>query len=488
MEGEKGTQFLIKNGLIDAAIDYEANQERFDDAFKLANTHAKYKLPEVHLKYALHLEDENRFKEAEEEFIKANKPAEAINMYEHKQDWHSALSVARQYHPESVNKVFMNQAKFYLERRDFAKAEQAYINAKEPEKAINMYQEARMYGEALRVANKHAPHLVHQINENYSRGPQAQNQSPDEILNSAKMWEESRDYHKAIDRYLEITETMFGPDHLEEIWNNCFNLAMSYCKDRVQDVVLQLGGRMLKINKFDSAAEIFENCGFFDKAIEAYMRVQKWDRAFECAQQVRPQEVQQLLVNKIQEQKKSMLIQGGKFNKIVESGDMSGLEMLYQRGQWEECLQLAEKQGQDVLNTYLMKFAKTYLQQGQFKETARVLVRYDCPAIQQILPVYKTIAVEVLAIDNVVELAVLKEMLSKLIENLERQVARNNPIHVEFFRYLVITHLQLMKQDCQKHQLKNVLAKLTACLLRYTKEIRADKAYFDAGTSCRAAG
>ena len=105
----------------------------------MANNHAKYKLPEVHLKYALHLEDENRFKEAEEEFIKANKPQEAINMYEHKQDWHSALQVARQYHPESVNKVFLNQAKFYFERRDFGKAEQCYINAKEPEKAIKMY-------------------------------------------------------------------------------------------------------------------------------------------------------------------------------------------------------------------------------------------------------------------------------------------------------------------------------------------------------------
>jgi hypothetical protein len=73
-----------------------------------------------------------------------------------------------------------------------------------------MYQEARMFGEALRVANKHAPHLVHQINENYSRGGPVpgQNQSPDEILNSAKMYEETRDYHKAIDRYLEINETM----------------------------------------------------------------------------------------------------------------------------------------------------------------------------------------------------------------------------------------------------------------------------------------
>jgi hypothetical protein len=35
------------------------------------------------------------------------------------------------------------------------------------------------------------------------------------------------------------------------------------------------------------------------------------------------------------------------------------------------------------------------------------------------LPVYKTISVEVLAMDNNVELAVLKEMLQKLTENLE---------------------------------------------------------------------
>jgi intraflagellar transport protein 172 len=195
-----------------------------------------------------------------------------------------------------------------------------------------------------------------------------------------------------------------------------------------------------------------------------------------------------MLVNKIQEQKKSMLIQGGKFNKIVESGDMSGLEMLSQRGQWEECLSLAEKQGAEVLNTYLMKFAKTYLQQGQFKETARVLVRYNCPAIQQILPVYKTISVEVLAMDNEVELAVLKDMLQKLIENLEAQVDTNNAIYIEFFRFLVITHLQTMKSECGKHGLERVLAKLTSCLLRYTREIRADKAYYDAGAACRAAG
>lgn len=51
-----------------------------------------------------------------------------------------------------------------------------------------------------------------------------------------------------------------------------------------------------------------------------------------------------------------------------------------------------------------MKFARTFLQQGQFKETARVLTRYSTPAVQQLLPVYKTICVEVLAAVNEVEL------------------------------------------------------------------------------------
>jgi len=67
---------------------------------------------------------------------------------------------------------------------------------------------------------------------------------------------------------------------------------------------------------------------------------------------------------------------------MIGEGDLQGLEMLAERGQWDECLSLAKQQSQEVLNTYLMKFSKTYLKQGQFKETARTMVRYDCPAIQ----------------------------------------------------------------------------------------------------------
>lgn len=39
------------------------------------------KLSEIHEKYAMALEDGGKFKEAEQEFIKAGKPKEAVLMY-----------------------------------------------------------------------------------------------------------------------------------------------------------------------------------------------------------------------------------------------------------------------------------------------------------------------------------------------------------------------------------------------------------------------
>ena len=52
----------------------------FDFAFELARLANKDKLGEIHLKHAMYLEDEGRFQDAEAEFIKANKPKEAVLM------------------------------------------------------------------------------------------------------------------------------------------------------------------------------------------------------------------------------------------------------------------------------------------------------------------------------------------------------------------------------------------------------------------------
>lgn len=261
---------------------------------------------------------------------------------------------------------------------------------------------------------------------------------------------------------------------------------MTYEKGKVQEVVAVLGSRLLGIQKYESAADLYENVGFFDKAIESYLNCKKYDRAMACARQVRPAEMQEMWVDKINQEKKQMYLANNKIDKIVAGGDMSGLEVLVQQGRWEECLQLAEKQGPDFLNTYLMRFSKAHLQQGQFKETARVLSRFNVPAIPQMLSVYKTITIEVLATANEIEMQILREMLQKLVKNLE---AGDKKVHYhEFHKYLMVVHLLLLKSETSRKQLFKVAASLSTSLLRYSKDIRADQAFLDAGQANRRAG
>lgn len=104
------------------------------------------------------------------------------------------------------------------------------------------------------------------------------------------------------------------------------------------------------------------------------------------------------------------------------------------------------------------------------------------------MPVYKTIAVEVLAQHSDVELQTLRETLMKLCENLELQVDPNSPIYQEFHRYLVIAHLLSVKIESKKAGLKNLYYKLCMSLLRYTEVIRVDQAFYEAGIAARDIG
>jgi intraflagellar transport protein 172 len=147
---KQGIEKLRVLGMTDALIDYMLDRNEFEEAFKLSGEAAKHKVPDVHLRYALFLEDERRFKEAEEHFIKAGKPSEAINMYEHQKDFHSALLVARQYgDPASVVSILMTQGKMFLEKREYAKAENCFIQAKKPEVAVKMYTDMGNYPEVF---------------------------------------------------------------------------------------------------------------------------------------------------------------------------------------------------------------------------------------------------------------------------------------------------------------------------------------------------
>ena len=122
----EGSKTLIKHGLVDTAIEHAAENGAWDMCFELANHSAPKKLPEVHLKHALFLEDDERFTEAEEAFISASKPKEAIDMYVHQQDWASALRVAESHDPTTIADVLVAQARTKADAGNFRSAEELY--------------------------------------------------------------------------------------------------------------------------------------------------------------------------------------------------------------------------------------------------------------------------------------------------------------------------------------------------------------------------
>lgn len=177
-------------------------------AFELAQHSAPKKVPEVFLKHALFLEDDERYSEAEDAFVRAGKPKEAIDMYVHQQDWVQALRVAESHDPGTIPDVMIAQARVKADAGDLNSAEEMYLQASRPELALAMYQEADKWAEALKLAQMHLPHRLAEINMAYqaSQARAGRGGSRADYMTAGKNLEGAKQWSQAIDNYLGATK------------------------------------------------------------------------------------------------------------------------------------------------------------------------------------------------------------------------------------------------------------------------------------------
>ncbi|TMW44725.1 hypothetical protein DOY81_010196 [Sarcophaga bullata] len=162
MPVESAVRLLTKLGLLDTAVGFACDSGQFDFAMDLCRFAGK-STDEVHLKIAMSLEDEGKFEQAEAEFIKANKPKEAILMYTHAGDWKAALNVAETHLPDAVNEILISQANAALETRNFADYESLLLRAQRPDLIIEYYKNEGMFEEAIRFAEDHFPSALNDL-------------------------------------------------------------------------------------------------------------------------------------------------------------------------------------------------------------------------------------------------------------------------------------------------------------------------------------
>lgn len=480
--GDSAIRLLIKLAMLDQCIDYAVESCSFPFAFELCKHESSaHKLPEIYLKHAMYLEDEGKFKEAEESFIAAKRPKEAVLMYVHCQDWDSAQRIAEQWDPSSVSDVLVGQARVAFENKEYSKAETFLLRAERPELAVKFYKDSGQWEDALRLTQEYVPHKLQQVQDEYEMYLNSTSGGGrDDMLAPAKTWEANGDYSRAIDAYMKMTvlqTTDYGL--LEEVWNKALELSLKFVPTKAQTVGNNVAQRLCEINRYESAGEVYLSIEKHQEAIDLFMKADKWDRARALARDLAPAYERQ-----VEEQYVQHLKNRGKADELASVDVVAGLDLLASRGQWAKCLQTAEQQGQAVLNKYTAQYAATLLQDGQSQSALALFAQYGTPANPANFNLYRRLCNDLFQQESFSSLTsfkvwgMLRDVLSTLVEKV--------PGNKEFNELLQCAHYLSVRTSCAGHkQLTEIGVKAAISLLRYTHLITPDKAFYEAGAACR---
>ncbi|XP_020839464.1 intraflagellar transport protein 172 homolog isoform X1 [Phascolarctos cinereus] len=493
--GEAAVRLLNKLGLLEAAVDHAADNCSFDFAFELARLALKHKTPEIHLRYAMYLEDEGKFEEAEAEFIRAGKPKEAVLMFVHNQDWEAAQRVAEAHDPDSVSEVLVGQARGALEEKDFQKAEVLLLRAQRPGLALNYYKEAGLWSDALRICKDYVPGQLEALQEEYEReATKKGTRGMEGLVEQARQWEQAGEYSRAVDCYLKVRDSggASGASNLvEKCWMKAAELSIKFLPpQRSLEVVRAVGPQLIGIGKHNAAAELYLNLDLVKEAIDAFMEGEEWNKAKRVAKELDPR-----YEDYVDQQYKEFLKNQGKVDSLVGVDVVAALDLYVEQGQWEKCIDTATKQNYKILHKYVALYSTHLIREGGCAQALALYVQHGAPANPQNFNIYKRIFTDMVSSPgtNSAEAyhswADLRDVLFNLCENLVKSSEANSAAHEEFETMLLIAHYYATRSAAQSiKQLETVAARLSVSLLRHTQLIPADKAFYEAGTAAKAVG
>ncbi|XP_028296342.1 intraflagellar transport protein 172 homolog isoform X2 [Gouania willdenowi] len=489
--GEAAVKLLNKFNLLEFAIESASDNLSFDFAFDVARSACKEKIPEVHLKHALYLEDEGKFSEAELEFIRAGKPKEAVSMYVHNKDWSNAQRVAEEHDPDSVSEVLVGQAKLCFELKDFQKAEAFLLRAHKPELAVRYYRMADMWSDAMRMCKEYVPTKLSALQEEYEqesskKGPQG----VQGVLEQAQEWEQSHEYGRAVESYLKV-EDHSNMALMEKSWMKAAELSIKFLSgEQALDVIHQVGPRLARLRKFNAAAELYLNVDLIKEAIDVLMEGELWSKAKKVAKELEPR-----FEDYVAQRYKDYLKHQGKVDTLVDVDVMAALDMYVERGQWDKCIETASKQNFKILHKYVALYASHLIKEENTLKALELYTQHGAAANTQNFNIYRRVFMDLTNLTHTQGhtsyrmWAELRNFLHQLCENLSRSSESNSPDHLEFQQMLLISHYLATRAAAKGVEQLSVLAvKLSVSLLRHTELIPADKAFYEAGMDCREVG
>ncbi|KAL3276031.1 hypothetical protein HHI36_020760 [Cryptolaemus montrouzieri] len=483
---DSAIKLLNKYGILDSCINHACETYQFNFAFQLCKN-LPSKVNEVHYKYAMALEDDGKFAEAEAEFIKAEKPKEAILMYVHAKNWISALRVAETHEPASVPEVLQAQAGQSFDDKQYSEFESLLLRAQVPELIVQKYKAEEMWVDALRVSKDYLPHLYPTLQAEYSSSHHGQlgDMNIETLLAQANEWALAGQHKQAVDCLLQVNAGITEPAIVKRALIRAADMVNKFLfGQEAVDIIKILSPRLVQIGENDHAAQLYISVEMLKEAIDTFVIAEDWTKARKIAKELDP-----AYENYVESKYKDRLLKKGDVEQLADVDIIGALDLLAEQGQWNRCLEKAKTcDSLPILHKYVALYAAKLLKDGFVKEALNLYSTYGAPAMPQNFNIYNHLASEMFSLPDLSgpegygEWEKLRQILYEINESLESMNSVNHEVKYHFKNLLMITHFYALRATCREvASLKSIGVKISTALLRYTDIIPADKAYYEAG-------
>ncbi|KAL7308007.1 hypothetical protein TKK_0000095 [Trichogramma kaykai] len=480
---ELGARLLARLGYLDACLQLACDAGLFDWALEAVKYGGEDQQRGVHYRYAMALEDEGRFADAEREFLKAGKAMEAVQMYIHTKDWEAAEDVAQNHCREGLSQVLVARASEAVERQDFAGAESLLLRAHKPEIIVNHYKNAGMWSEAMRVCREYLPSQEAGLRRELAQLTSSDGQSgnAEDVLEEARRWLEAGELRTSLEVLLR------DPRAPRAALVQAAELLLHRAEP---ELAAQMGGdvgsRLSAAGEYGLAAQVFLQADRIKDAVNALAALGDWAKAKRVVRELGPD-----LELYLEDLYKEAMIKDGQVENLVRLDADAALDLLIRKGQWAQVFETAKSQGVAVMHKYVAQRAAQLLKTDNVADALQLYTQYGAPALAQNFNLYEHLCERVLcSAETGAEysyLAALRDCLLKLV----RQLEPGSQALERFERLLRASHysaVRLAARQAQTSVLSSIVLKTSIALLRYSDLLPADRCYYEAGVEARNAG
>lgn len=126
-------------------------------------------------------------------------------------------------------------------------------------------------------------------------------------------------------------------------------------------------------------------------AIDSLASIGEWEKAKRIVNELAPD-----IEPYLEEKYKEAMLRDGQIDRLVEIDADAGLEILANKGQWNQVFETASTQGTQVLHKYVAQRAVQLLKGNAPLDALQLYVKYGTPPIQQNFNLYLQLSESIL--------------------------------------------------------------------------------------------